>query len=138
MPVGIQSRLSNAKTLLSRYVPYANDLADNESQISGGIDNMIAPIGKYLGLNSDEVAGLYADAEAIADLERAYTKGGGNQAKISAYKQINPVNTLFSTTVAGVGARIQNQISSYSEAIKTLKSQGNYKGVELLRRSLTS
>ena len=129
LPVGIQNKLNNAKALMDRYTPYANDLVANESQISGALDNLTAPIGRWAGLNSDVVAGLYADAEAIADMERAYTKGGGNQAKISAYNQIRPVNTLFSTTLAGVAARIDNQLSAYDEAIKTLQSQGNYSGV---------
>lgn len=132
LPVGIQNRLNNAKALMDRYTPYANDLVANESQISGALDNLTAPIGRWAGLNSDVVAGLYADAEAIADMERAYTKGGGNQAKISAYNQIRPVNTLFSTTLAGVAARIDNQLSAYDEAIKTLQSQGNYNGVNEL------
>lgn len=132
LPVGIQNRLNNAKALMDRYTPYANDLVANESQISGALDNLTAPIGRWAGLNSDVVAGLYADAEAIADMERAYTKGGGNQAKISAYNQIRPVNTLFSTTLAGVAARIDNQLSAYDEAIKTLQSQGNYSGVNEL------
>lgn len=132
LPVGTQNRLNNAKTLLDRYVPYANDLVANESQISGGIDNLTAPLGKALGLNSDAIAGLYADAEAIADMERAYTKGGGNQAKISALKQITPVNTLFSTTLSGVASRIDNQLSAYNEVIKMLEAQGNYSGVKLL------
>lgn len=132
LPVGIQNKLNNAKALMDRYTPYANDLVANESQISGALDNLTAPIGRWAGLNSDVVAGLYADAEAIADMERAYTKGGGNQAKISAYNQIRPVNTLFSTTLAGVAARIDNQLSAYDEAIKTLQSQGNYSGVNEL------
>lgn len=132
LPVGIQNRLNNAKALMDRYAPYANDLVANESQISGALDNLTAPIGRWAGLNSDVVAGLYADAEAIADMERAYTKSSGNQAKINAYNQIRPVNTLFSTTLAGVAARIDNQLSAYDEAIKTLQSQGNYNGVNEL------
>lgn len=130
LPVGIANKLMHSREILDQYAPYANDLVGNESKISGPVDNITAPAARGLGLNADITADLYAKADAIADLERAYTKGGGLMTKKAVYDQIQPVNVFFNTTLAGVAARASNHLASIKEAEKFLISQGNYKGAE--------
>lgn len=132
LPVGQQNKIQNARAVLDMFVPYVNNLVQNESQVSGILDNVTAPTGKFLGLNSDTVAGLYADADAIAERIRANTKGGGYQAKKDAYASIQPVNTLFSTTMAGNASRIKDQLATLKETADSFKAQGNYRGAQLI------
>jgi hypothetical protein len=136
LPVGQQNKIQNARAILDMFVPYTKDLVANESQISGIQDNITAPAAKFLGLNADRTANLYADAEAIAERIKATTKGGGAAIKRDAYNAIQPVNTFFNTTIAGNTARIRDQLAVLKETADMFKAQGNYKGGELIESQL--
>ena len=132
LPVGLQKSISDSRALLDMLIPYTKDLSENESQISGLIDNITAPIAKALGLNSNALANLYADREAIAERIRAQTKNGGSASKKAALESLDPVNIQFDKTVANVGSLLKNHLSTLKQAQEMFKAQGNYKGAQIL------
>ncbi|MGP1485820.1 MAG: hypothetical protein ACTTJC_07045 [Campylobacter sp.] len=114
-------------------IPYTKDLSENESQISGLIDNITAPIAKALGLNSNALANLYADREAIAERIRAQTKNGGSASKKAALESLDPVNVQFDKTVANVGALIKSHLATLKQNQEVFEAQGNYRGAQLMQ-----
>lgn len=134
LPAGQATRLENAKTLLSQYGDYANSLVGKKGDVTGPLDVITAPTARFFGLSDADIADLYAQRDAIAENERAFTKGGGYRTAEEAKKALDPVHLRWSTTKANVNANLQKWLKVYDETINVLQKQKDYAGVAEIRQ----